>query len=454
MVVVKIMSETGLLKDELKVTKKRLVRGTPLPPPKHTYHQIRKAIHIICILAFIALPFFNLMRFDIPHQRFYFFGNELWISEFAIIFFCLMFLMFLIVAASLLYGRVYCGYLCPQMIFSEASFNLEAYLKKRINRLFNKYSPKLRNIISRVTFYSSVLIGSTFLAFVFIGYFVPPKDLIHSLLSFDLKTVAGIAGAVTTAIIFLDFAFIKEHFCTTVCPYGYLQGLLGDKKTLVVNYQDEKQECIECKKCVKVCPMGIDIRKSAYQFECIHCGECIDACTDVLGKMGYPTLIDYTWGEKGSKIDHNLPWYKRLGFLDAKRLVIMLVILFYGTGLFIALSMRKPVLIKVAPIRTTLYREDNNGLVYNRFRLVVANRGKQDTSINISLENLADGKVILSPLKIHSGDSLQQEFEIVANKNSLTPGVNHFRIVSKTEPDHQVDSFEMTFITPVDKGSK
>lgn len=437
-----------------KPSKLKIVRGTPLPPPKQTYHRVRKIIHLICVGIFIILPFCNLMRFDIPHQRFYFFGYELWISEFAIIFFSLMFLMFLITAASLLYGRVYCGYLCPQMIFSEASVDLEAQVKRLVNRYLFKQSAKTRKLIFLLAFYSLLTLASVFLASVFISYFVAPMDLIHSLVSLDLKTITGLTGAITTATIFLDFAFVKQRFCTTVCPYGYLQGVLGDKNTLVVNYRDEKQECIECKKCVKVCPMGIDIRKSPYQFECIHCGECIDACTDVLGKLGYPTLISYTWGEKGLEIDKQMPWYKKLGFLDAKRLVIILVLLFYGTGLFLALSMRKPVLVKLTPNRTTLYKIVDNNLVANKFRLVVANRGKQEAMLKISTNNLPNAQVELQPIKIKVGDALEQEFAIVVDKKSLTPGVNHFQIISQTSPYNQTDKFDLTFIAPMGKEAK
>jgi len=96
-------------------------RPAPLPPPKWSYHEVRKLIHLACFLVFLGLPFLNVMRFDLPRQRFYFAGFELGISEFSILFFTLLFLMFVIVAVALIYGRIYCGYLCPQTIFSEAA---------------------------------------------------------------------------------------------------------------------------------------------------------------------------------------------------------------------------------------------------------------------------------------------------------------------------------------------
>src|SRR5947209_20072796 len=122
---------------------KTLVEGQALPilnrkPPlletSFSFHRFRKIIHVICVVIFFALPFANLMRFDIPKQRFYFFGYELWISEFSVIFFSMMFLMFIVAAMAMFYGRVYCGYLCPQMIFSEASIALETKLTRTVNK--------------------------------------------------------------------------------------------------------------------------------------------------------------------------------------------------------------------------------------------------------------------------------------------------------------------------------
>ena len=264
-----------------------------------SWHKLRKRVHLLCFLAFLALPFLNVIRFDIPKERFYFAGYELWINEFAIIFFAMMFLMFLVVASSVFYGRVYCGYMCPQMIFSDASVAIETWLRKRVTRKFPQWKAPVRERASRGLFYVMLALGSVFLAFIFICYFVDPNDLWHRLAALDIHTAAGISGAAVTLVTFLDFTLVRHRFCTTVCPYGYLQGLLGDGNTLLVHYRDETHECIECKKCVRVCPMEIDIRKSPFQIECIHCAECVDACEEVMSRLKKPTLIHYAWGEKG-----------------------------------------------------------------------------------------------------------------------------------------------------------
>ncbi len=426
-------------------------RRPPVPPPQSfSVHRFRKVIHLICVLIFFALPFANLMRFDIPHQRFYFFSYELWISEFSVIFLSLMFLMFIVAAMAMLYGRVYCGYLCPQMIFSEASIALESKLTRTVNK-YVRWSAPSRKFLSRILFYAIAAMGSIVLAFAFISYFVEPRDLLHRLLQLDVRTTGGIAGATTTLLTLLDFLFLRQRFCTTVCPYGYLQGMLGDGDTLIVHYRDEDRECIECKKCVRVCHMGIDIRTSPYQIECIHCGECIDACADVLARLGKEGLIHYVWGEQGEKLGAgDKSWYEKIGLRNAKRAVVLLIILCYGAALFTALSMRRSVLVRIAPDRTTMYRVGNDGTVYNRFRVQVANRRHQQAIAQFTIDGLPGTHFVgfENAVVVNGGDTMQQEFEIAAPASvHIPPGVNHFRLISTVGNDRDV--FEETFITPM-----
>lgn len=449
------LSAEAEVKPILKPAGKRAIE--PLPP-QTTYHRYRRLIQLGCFLIFVALPFFNVMRFDIPRERFYFAGYELWINEFGILFFTLLFLLYVIAAASMLYGRIYCGYFCPQMIFSEASLAVEDKIKRTVNKRFIKLPAAKRQWISRALFYAVLAAASVFLAFVFISYFVEPRDLAGRLFSFDIQTAGGICGAATTLLTFLDFAFVRQGFCKTICPYGYLQGMLGDNETLVVQYRDgdgkaAKKDCIECKKCVRICHMGIDIRKSPYQMECIHCGECIDACTDVLGRLGKESLIHYAWGERGELLtDQRTPLLRRLGLRDGKRIVVLLLLLFYASGLFAVLSMRDNVLVKIAPVRTELYRIDAAGQIHNTFRLTVANRQSKDAELTLSLKGLPDARIEpAQPLQLKAGEELQTQFEIVVPPGKLPQGVNHFEIISQAAPIAETTTTRMTFITPTEK---
>lgn len=418
----------------------------------YNWHRLRRAVHLLCFLVFVCLPFFNVVRFDIPRQRFYFAGFELWINEFAIIFFSLLFLMFVVAAVSMLYGRVYCGYLCPQMIFSEAAINLEEKIKTFVSKRFARRTPIFRQVLSRAIGYSVICIASVFLAFVFIAYFVEPRDLFWRLFSLDVVTAGGFAGAAVTLITLADFAFLRQRFCTTVCPYGYLQGILGDGDTLVVRYNDPEQICVECNKCVRVCHMGIDIRDTPYQIECIHCGECVDACKLIMGKFGKDTLIEYAWGEKGETLGaRTAKWHQKLGLRDAKRFAVLAIILVYATSLVVALSLRHSVLVYVAPNRATLYRIEN-GRVYNTFRMTLANRGSRDAVVTLAVIGLPDAEMTLASdeISVKAGEEIRQEFEISVSENSLAEEVRHFQIKSIAMPDDTHDAFAETFIMPTE----
>jgi cytochrome c oxidase accessory protein FixG len=299
-------------------------------------------------------------------------------------------------------------------------------------------------------FYSIVGVASVFLAFVFISYFVEPRDLLRRLTSFDIVTAGGIAGAATTMVTFLDFAFVRQRFCTSVCPYGYLQGMLGDKNTLLVHYRDAGHQCIECKKCVRICHMGIDIRKSPFQIECIHCGECIDACDQVLARLGKPGLIHMAWGEKGEAVGAAEAWYRRIGIRDAKRAIVLAVILCYASGLSIALSMRKPVFVRVAADRSVLFSKDASGATINKFRVIVGNRTRKTTSVRLNLEGLDQAHIIdVSSVSVDPGKTSEQLVSVAVPPGVVTPDyVTHFKIRAVTEPGGDIYSLDTTFIMP------
>ena len=433
--------------------KPKTERLPPLPPPDTVYRPIRKRIHLAFFLAFVAAPFTNLMRFDIPKQRFYFAGFELWISEFAIIFFALMFLMFVIAASAIIHGRVYCSYACPQMIFSEGSQDVERW-GKRLAQKLKTASPKARSWAAKGLFYAVLAVASVFLAFVFTSYFVEPRDLLGRLLHLDLVTVGGITGATVTLITFLDFTLVRQKFCTTVCPYGYIQGMLQDKHTLLVSYQDgvgEAKDCIECKKCVRVCEMGIDIRESPFQIECVHCGDCIDACEDVLRKVGKPGLIHYAWGETPKAVALQEPWYKRWGFRDAKRVVVLLIMAFYLTGLGMALSLRRPVLVEINPDRSTMFKVLEDGRIANLIRLKLANRTGKATQVRLWVEALpgADLALPTNPVLLQPGETFERTVELRAPFVEDGQDVHHIRILAQTDGARKADAEELTFITPL-----
>ena len=200
--------------------KPKVERLPPLPPAETNYRRIRKRFHLGFFLAFVAAPFLNLMRFDIPRQRFYFAGFELWISEFSIIFFALMLLMFIIAASAIIHGRIYCSYACPQMIFSEWSQSLERWAKTQAQQRLKTASPGTRKLAANAAFYGLLAVASVFLAFVFTSYFLEPRDLLGRLVHLDLITVGGITGATVTILTFLDLTRVRQKVCPAVSCMG------------------------------------------------------------------------------------------------------------------------------------------------------------------------------------------------------------------------------------------
>ena len=433
--------------------KPKVERLPPLPPAETNYRRIRKRFHLGFFLVFVAAPFLNLMRFDIPRQRFYFAGFELWISEFAIIFFALMLLMFIIAASAIIHGRIYCSYACPQMIFSEWSQSVERWAKTQAQQRLKTAAPGTKKLAANAVFYGLLAVASVFLAFVFTSYFLEPRDLLGRLLHLDLITVGGITGATVTILTFLDLTLVRQKFCTSVCPYGYIQGMLQDQHTLLVSYQDGKDEardCIDCKKCVRVCEMEIDIRDSPFQIECVHCGDCIDACEDILRKVGKPGLIHYTWGER-PKTAAREAWYMRWGFRDAKRVAILVILAFYLGGLALALSLRRPVLVEINPDRSVMFKVLEDGRIANLIRLKLANRTGRIAQVHLTVEGLAGAELALpgNPVVLKPGETFERTVELRAPFVQDGQDVHHIRILAKADGARSADAEEMTFIMPL-----
>jgi len=429
-------------------------------PPKVTipgsrYHRVRKTVQTICVLIFVVLPLFDIMRVDIPRQRFYFFGVELWISEFAILFLTMMFFWILIAAMAMIYGRFWCGYLCPQMIFSEAANTIEKGITRRVSRTFPNASDRARWWISKAAVYILGVPPSTFFAFVFVSYFVPPAELFHRLMAFDIRTAGGILGASVTAVTFFDFAFLRQRFCTAICPYGYLQSMLADKHTLLVHFHDPNHMCINCAKCVRACPMGIDIRKSSHQLECTHCAECVDACSGILGKLNRKTVIQYGWGDDTNSFVEEHKWYRRIGLRDGKRIVILMLLLIYATGLAIAIGLRKPVLVRIFPNRSELYTVGSDAQIHNHFRLLASNRGRVNATVTLSVSGLPSASLIGldQTIALAPGDNIERQFDIASPASAAGLGINPITLHAQVTPTQTPLSFDENFIAPFEPAS-
>lgn len=236
-------------------------------------------------LPFVTINGQSALRFDVPSLRLYFFGTSLAIDEFYLLLMALLFLVFLFIALTMLFGRLWCGWACPQTVLSDLTGFLD-----------NVARAPLAARTPLIVMYLAVALLSMLVAADLIWYFVSPYEFIGMLGTSPVVMWSFVALSV---IIFMDLVFIRRIFCKTVCPYAKLQSVLFDERTMLIAYDPAlAPECMGCAACKHVCPVEIDIR-DGLDMACISCAECIDACTRMRDKVGKGSLVDYYWGGPG-----------------------------------------------------------------------------------------------------------------------------------------------------------
>lgn len=253
-----------------------------------TFHRLRRACGMVLFLVLVSLPYLQIhsesaLRFDLPSLRLLFFGTSIWMADFFIILIAVMFLTFFTLFATTLFGRIWCGWLCPQTVLVDSTMFIETARPKG-------YAVVIASWIAG-------LLVSVVVAASLIGYFVSPYDIPKVLRTggFPAQLVA-VSFAVLVVLIVLDLTALRRRFCATVCPYAKMQGVLFDDRTLVVAFDHERaDECMDCGACAKACPVNVDIRTGPHM-ACIHCAECVDACTERTAATGRRSLVNYTFG--------------------------------------------------------------------------------------------------------------------------------------------------------------
>ncbi len=240
----------------------------------------RRAIEILQAVTLTGLPFLvikgqSALRFDIPTLKLYVFGSVIWIREFYLILGVVLFFLLFIAFVTVIFGRIWCGWFCPQTVLLD--------LSKSIAKLFGRKNQKI--IHSLLLILLSALVSITM-----IWYFVPPAETLKTL--FISSTITSFFLVLWIAI-YLELAFLGRKFCTSICPYAMLQNALFDKDTLVIESDVSRDDtCMKCDECVRVCPVGIDI-KNGLSSACIACAECIGACRVLSEQRGMPPFPNY-----------------------------------------------------------------------------------------------------------------------------------------------------------------
>ena len=371
--------------------------------------------------------------FDLPARKFYILGLVFWPQDFFYL------TLLLIVAALALFfftalaGRLWCGYACPQTVWTEVFLWIERRVEgSRPKQMkLDKEPLSLRKFRIKATKHMIWVVFSIFTGLTFVGYFSPMRELAVNFVNWNLGPWE------IFWIFFYGFAtygnagWLREQVCIYMCPYARFQSAMIDRDSLIISYDVERGEprgarkksldpkdaglgsCIDCTICVQVCPTGIDIR-DGLQYQCIGCAACIDACDEVMDKMGYPRgLVRYT--------TENILEGKARHIFRPRIFVYGLILAVITIGAFYAILNRSPIALDVIRDRNSLFRETNEGLIENVYTLKVINMDKVEHEYSLSVTGIDGLNLNMDVIDIvaQSGEVIEVPVRISVDPENL-----------------------------------
>lgn len=405
--------------------------------PKGKFYRWRTVVSLLYILLFFSIPFIRINEhpfflINIPEGQFILFGAVFWPHDFFFFGITMLTLVVFIILFTVVYGRIFCGWICPQTIFMEMIFRKIEYLvegnaSRQIalnNEPWNGHKILVKTLKYFLFFILSFVIANTFLSYI-IG-----TDSLFKIMSEPISMHVGglVSLTIFTLVFFFVYSWFREQACIIVCPYGRLQGVLLDKDSIVVAYDYNRGEprshfkknetrthgnCIDCLQCVKVCPTGIDIRNGT-QLECVNCTACIDVCDHMMESTGLPKgLIRYA-SENEIKNKKKFALTRK-----AKAYTFVLV----GLMAFMVYLLTTRTDVETTIIRTPgmLYQKHEDGTISNLFNLIVINKTFEDIPLTLKLENPQSGRIeMVGNDPIVKGSSKgESEFFVYLPKSSI-----------------------------------
>ncbi|SDG37666.1 cytochrome c oxidase accessory protein FixG [Pseudomonas benzenivorans] len=401
---------------------------------------------------------------DLNESKFYIFGATFWPQDFILLSALLIICAFGLFCITVFAGRVWCGYSCPQSVWTWVFMWLERFTEgERNQRIKLDAAPwSVGKLLRRGAKHALWLAVSLVTALAFVGYFTPIRELTHELLSLELGLSSASWLFFFTAATYLNAGWLREKVCLHMCPYSRFQSVMFDDSTLLVTYDSARGEgrgprrkdadhraeglgdCIDCTMCVQVCPTGIDIR-DGLQLDCLSCGACIDACDTVMDKMGYARgLVRYT--SERALAGGRTQWLRPrlLGYAA----MLGLMIGAFGWGL----QTRALVSLDVTKDRG-LFRENGAGQIENIYRLKVINKTQEPRRYALSLVDAPpfalQGKreLLLAPGEILD---LPVSVALVGRQAVSSSEPLRFEVVDLDDPAIRV-STASTFVSPIDR---
>lgn len=385
--------------------------------PKGRWYNRRTFLSWVYFCVFFAMPFIYIngrpfFQLNIPEGKFILFTKVFWPQDFFIFGLGMVAFIIFIVLFTSAFGRLFCGWACPQTIFMEMIFRKIEYLIEgdaAAQRMLAKAPLDGRKIRKKTLKHLSFFLFSFLIANVFLAYIIGGKELFALITGPVSEHIGGLLALLLfTGVFYAVYAFFREQVCTVVCPYGRLQGVLLDKNSMIVAYDYKRGEprgkfrknadaeagdCIDCMQCVKVCPTGIDIR-NGNQMECVGCTACIDACDRIMEKINKPLgLIRYA-SENGIAQSAPLRYTGRMKFYS------VLLLLIIGLLSFMIYS-KKDVVVTVMRSPGMLYQERGTDSISNLYSIKLANKTSHDLKLTLVLEGHAGKTELVGKPVLH-----------------------------------------------------
>lgn len=360
---------------------------------------------------------------DLPARRAYWFWIEIWPQEVYLLTGILILAAIALFFVTSMFGRVWCGYFCPQTVWTDLFVWVERLVQgdRAARKRLHEAPWDLKKIIKILTTHFLWLVIAWCTAGSFVLYFNDAPTLVKSFFAFDVSlTVLLFVGGLTFST-YLMAGFAREQVCTYMCPYARFQSAMFDKDTLIIGYDEKRGEprgkhkkgdswkkrghCVDCTACVQVCPMGIDIRKGL-QMECIACGLCVDACNNIMDKLALPRgLVRY---DTANHMEAEVKGGKEKFTLLRPRTVYYAVILSVVMGIMLYALLSRPLLeLHVLHDRNPLFVQLSGGEVRNGYTLKILNKTRARQFYHLEVEGLENAKIDVKAAGEIGADNLE-----------------------------------------------
>ncbi|MEE4204285.1 MAG: cytochrome c oxidase accessory protein CcoG [Halieaceae bacterium] len=431
------------------------------------YQRLRLYTGWPLLIGYFLLPWINLgerqaMLFDLPERKFHILWLTFWPQDLVMLAWLLMISAFLLFTVTVWAGRVWCGYSCPQTVWTAIFMWIEQKFEgsRNARMKLDKEPWSFTKFRKKFTKHAGWLFVAFMTGFTFVGYFTPIRDLFPDLISGNAGSWATVWVGIFTAGTYVNAGWMREQVCTYMCPYARFQSVMFDRDTLIVSYDaargeprgsrkrtGEKEEslgdCIDCELCVQVCPTGIDIR-DGLQYKCIGCALCIDACDSIMEKMGYePGLVSYTSENKLEGKPSKVLRPRLIGYI----LVMTIMVGAFTTKLVT----RDLVDLTILRERNQLYVEAPGGMIDNVYKIHLSNLDTEAHTFRLEFEGIEVIEIIGNQLvTVEGGELAELTLRVRANPLELTlPGTPVTFTATRVDDDSVTIESESRFIKPL-----